>query len=400
MIAVEEAQARVIAGVRPLPAETVSLSEALGRVLAEDVAARVSHPPTEVSAMDGYAVRAADVSGVPVELVVVGEAGAGRGWTGTLGQGQAVRIFTGAPVPAGADAVVIQENTDAGTGKVLVKEGVRAGTFVRPAGLDFSTGEVLLKAGEVMTARRVGLAAAMNVPWLRVVRRPRIAILSTGDEIVMPGDPVAPGQIVSSNGPGLAAFVAAMGGVPIHLGIALDTRESLASLAAGAKGADMLVTTGGASVGDYDLVKPVLAELGMELDFYKIAMRPGKPLMFGSVGDIAVLGLPGNPVSAMVCATVFLGPAIMRMLGRPTELATARAVLGTPVRENDRRQEYLRGRLERGADGTLVATPFDRQDSAVMSRLAQADCLIVRPPFAPAAQAGDAVTVVPLDGGI
>lgn len=394
MISVEVARERVLAGVRPVGNEQVSISQAVGRILAEDVAARVSHPPVTVSAMDGYAVRASDVQTIPVTLSLIGESAAGRAFAGRVETGQAVRIFTGAPLPDGADAVVIQENTQKGGDAVTVLEGVSAGTFVRSAGLDFATGEVLVKAGRRLTARDIGLIAAMNVPWLMVRRRPRIAILSTGDELVMPGDPLGPSQIIGSNGPALAAFVTACGGEPILLGTALDSTESLRVMAAGARGADLLVTSGGASVGDYDLVQSALGEIGLKVDFYKIAMRPGKPLMFGNVGDVPVLGVPGNPVSALVCAYVFLGPAMRRMVGQPAEVETARAVLTRDLPANDQRRDHLRADLSRQPDGRWAATPFDRQDSAVMSGLAKAGCLVLRPPFAPAAKAGDLVDVM------
>jgi molybdopterin molybdotransferase len=354
--------------------------------------------------MDGYAVRAADVAALPARLTVIGSVPAGQAFAGTVGPGQAVRIFTGAPVPDGADAIVIQENTKAGDGTVEVVDGeAPKGRFVRPAGLDFRAGDVLLQSGRVLSARDIGLAAGMNVPWLKVTRRPRIAILATGDEIVMPGDPIGANQIVSSNALALAAFIAACGGSAIDLGIAPDTDDGLRTLAAGADGADMLLTTGGASVGDHDLVQRVLGDVGLEVDFWKIAMRPGKPLIFGHIGRTLLLGLPGNPVSALVCATLFLRPAIRAMLGaaevdEPPVIAT----LATDLPANDERQDYLRTALVRNADGTLVATVFDRtrQDSSVFSGLAGADGLVVRAPRAPAARAGETVAVIPLSGSI
>jgi molybdopterin molybdotransferase len=395
MISVEVAREKVVAGLKPVAAELVGLAQAHGRVLAQDVAARVAHPPVAVSAMDGYGVRARDLSAIPATLAVIGESAAGRAFAGTVGPGQAVRIFTGAPLPAGADAVVMQEDTTAAGRSVTIAQAVETGRFVRSAGLDFDVGEVLLPAGTLLGARAIGLAAAMNVPWLSVRRKPRVAVLSTGDEIVMPGDPMGPAQIVGSNGPALCALVAALGAEPIHLGIAQDSRESLTAMVAAAAGCDLLVTTGGASVGDYDLVQDVLAEAGLALDFYKIAMRPGKPLMFGRLKAVPVLGLPGNPVSALVCAMVFLEPVIKALLGLPTALNTVPAVLGSDLTGNDARQDYLRAALDRRADGTLVATPFAKQDSAVISGLARAGCLAIRPPHAPAAQMGDPIEVLP-----
>ena len=364
MISVAEAVARIEAAFTPLAAEQIALADALGRVLAEDVAARRSQPPAAVSAMDGYAVRAEDVATVPATLKVVGHVPAGGAYEGMIGPGEAVRIFTGAPLPAGADAIVIQENTEAGDGTVRVVDGkAPKGRYVRPAGLDFQEGEVLLEAGRVLTARDIGLAAGMNVPWLRVHRRPRIALLATGDEVVMPGDPLGPNQIVSSNGLALASFVRAQGGEPMDLGIALDSEESLRTLARGAAGADLLITTGGASVGEHDLVQKVLGKEGLEVDFWKIAMRPGKPLIFGQLGRTPLLGLPGNPVSALVCAVIFLGPALHRMLGITAQARPARtATLATPLPENDEREDYLRATLEIDADGKLLARPFQLQE--------------------------------------
>ena len=405
MISVEEALDRILAAFSPLPAETVGLSEALGRVLAEDVTARVDQPPSAVSAMDGYAVRANDVSTVPAQLTQIGEAPAGSAYDGVVGPGETVRIFTGAPLPEGADAIVIQEDADAQDGsegtQVTMRETVGAGTFVRPAGLDFKRGDVGVPAGKPVTARDIGLAAAMNVPWLRVHRRPRVAILGTGDEIVMPGDPIGPNQIVSSNGLALQAFVTASGGIPVHLGIAADSADSLSALAEGARGADLLVTTGGASVGKHDLVREVLVREGLDLDFWKIAMRPGKPLMFGRIGDTPMLGLPGNPVSSLVCALLFVRPALYRMQGRSgLEPETTQAVLTSALGANDRRQDYLRARLGRNDSGRLTATPFNRQDSSMLAALAHSDALIVRAPHAEPLDIGSEVTVLPIAGGL
>jgi len=402
MISVAEARQRITSALRPLAAEQVSLSEAHGRVLAQDVASRVTQPPQAVSAMDGYAVRAADVAQVPATLSVVGSAPAGSSYPGTVGAGQAVRIFTGAPLPDGSDTIVIQENTQRpDDGTVVVEESAATGTYVRPAGLDFAAGDVLLPAGRTLGARDVGLAAAMNVPWLMVRRRPRVAILSTGDEVVMPGDPIGPDQIVSSNGLALASAVRAFGGTPALLGIAPDDSGALQTMAAGAKGADMLVTTGGASVGDHDLIKDALGETGLKLEFFKIAMRPGKPLIFGDFNGTPMLGLPGNPVSSLVCAIMFLQPALAVMLGLDaTDVPLQTARLGGALPANDRREDYLRARLATDDDGVPVATAFDRQDSSMMATLTAADCLIVRPPHAPAAAAGERVRILPLQRDI
>ncbi|MEM7225852.1 MAG: gephyrin-like molybdotransferase Glp [Pseudomonadota bacterium] len=402
MIPVEEARARILSAFQPLPAEAVALSEGLGRTLAEDVLARVTQPREAVSAMDGYAVRAADVAHPPTTLTVAGEAPAGGSYDQALQPGEAVRIFTGGPLPHGADSVVIQENTEAQEdGQVLIKIGAEPGQFVRPAGLDFRAGDLGIAAGRVLSARDIGLAAAMNVPWLKVRRRPRIAILSTGDELVLPGEPLAAHQQVGSNAPALAAYVSSCGGQATNLGIAPDRKDALAALSEGARGADLLVTTGGASVGKHDLVQSALSEAGMALDFWKIAMRPGKPLMFGRLGEVPVLGLPGNPVSSLVCAVLFLGPAIEVMMGRdPNAVPTASAELGNELPANDRRQDYLRGSFVTQDDGRQVVTTAVRQDSSMLATLAHADCLVVRPPFAPPAQAGERVEIVLLKDGV
>lgn len=399
MLTVAEALDRILSAFTPLPGETVPLSDGLGRVLAQDVTARVTQPPKAVSAMDGYAVRAADVAEVPCVLRQIAEVPAGQSHEGPVSSGETVRIFTGAPLPDDTDSIVIQENTETEGDRIRVLESVSAGTYVRPAGLDFRAGEVGVPAGKRLTSRDIGLAAAMNVPWLKVHRRPRIAILATGDEVVMPGEPVGPNQILSSNGPSLAAFVRAHGGEPLLLGIAEDSEESLSRLASGARGADLLVTTGGASVGKHDLVRDVLVADGLDLDFWKIAMRPGKPLMFGTIGGTPMLGLPGNPVSTLVCGMLFLAPVLSRLQGLSDpgpRLETA--LLGADLGENDRRQDYLRARLEFAPDGTRRALPFPRQDSSMLATLAHADCLIVRAPHAPPAAAGSQVDIVPLLG--
>lgn len=398
MISVAEARQKILEPLGPTGVETVGLADALGRVLAEDLHARVTQPPVAVSAMDGYAVRAEDVAETPATLQQIGEAPAGGAYDGTVGPGEAVRIFTGGPIPSGANTIVIQEKVEANGTVITINEGAAEGKYVRPAGLDFSEGEVGVKSGRVLGARDVALAASMNCPWLRVHRKPRIAVLATGDELVMPGEPIGPNQIVSSNNVGLCAFVESSGAEAIDLGIALDTEDSLKTLAAGSRGADMLVTIGGASVGDHDLVRSVLGDVGLDVDFWRIAMRPGKPLMSGHLGDVAMLGLPGNPVSALVCSLIFLRPAIAKMLGLvDTQALNSKAALGCDIGANDRREDYLRATLERDDSGALVATPFEIQDSSMLSRLAHANCLIIRAPHAPAAPKGSQVDIIPLD---
>jgi molybdopterin molybdotransferase len=402
MLSVPDARSRILAAFSPLPPETLPVSDALGRVLAADLTARVTQPPAAMSAMDGYAVRARDVADVPARLTIVGEIPAGRDFPRGIGAGECVRIFTGAPLPEGADSIVIQEDTAREDDTVTVHAAAEAGQWVRPAGLDFMEGHPGLRAGRRLTARDVALASAMNRAWLQVHRRPRVAILATGDEVVLPGEPLGPNQIVSSNSVGLCAFVTACGGDPVHLGVAPDTRSDLAERIGAADGCDLLVTAGGASVGEHDLVQQVLAECGAELDFWKIAMRPGKPLMFGTLDRTPVLGVPGNPVSGLVCATLFLRPAIEVMQGRPGTVPTARASLGAELPANGQRESYLRARVESrtgAADGGPVVTAFDKQDSSVLSRLADADVLIIRPAHAPAASVGTPVDIVPLDQG-
>jgi molybdopterin molybdotransferase len=401
VISVEEALARLLALIETLPAEQIALSDGLGRVLAEEVAARRTQPPFAVSAMDGYAVRAEDVTRVPVELRIVAEVPAGAGFGGRVGAGEAARIFTGAPMPAGTDTVVIQEDTRRDGGTVRVLEAARPGRHVRPEGLDFRDGDTPLQPGRRLSARDIGLIAAMNRPWLFVHRRPRVGILSTGDEIVMPGDPIGPHQIVSSNSLALAAIIAGCGGIAVSVGNAPDDPEALRRIAAGTRGVDLLVTTGGASVGEHDLVQAALAEDGFELDFWQIAMRPGKPLMVGRYHGTPMLGLPGNPVSTFVCAMLFLMPALERLSGIATPAASiaASARLGAPISGNDRRQDYLRARLVRAADGVEEVVPFATQDSSMMRLLAEADCLIIRPPHASALPSGAVVPILRFPSG-
>jgi molybdopterin molybdotransferase len=399
MLTVRDAHARVIAAFEALPSELVSVADAAGRVLATPPAARLTQPPSDLSAMDGYAMRAADVPTVPTTLEVVGQAPAGGSYDNVLMAGQAVRIFTGGPLPRGADAIVIQEDTKADGDKITIIEAPTLGRHIRKAGLDFKTGDTLFKTGQLLTTRDVALAAAMNQPWLSVHRKPRVAILSTGDELVMPGEPVGRNQIVSSSGVAVAALVRAWGGEPTLFDIARDDAKLIQDrIAAGAQH-DLLVTLGGASVGDHDLVQGALKAQGFALDFWKIAMRPGKPLMFAAKERARVLGLPGNPVSTMVCALLFLKPALERMLGQPGELvATRPALVAVDLKANDQREDYVRARLSPGADGAVTVEPHKVQDSSMLSVLAWANGLLVRPAHDPARKAGDIVQVIDLSG--
>ncbi|MEC9347407.1 MAG: gephyrin-like molybdotransferase Glp [Pseudomonadota bacterium] len=401
MIPVAEARRKILDGLPRVPSEVVSLERAAGRVLAADVIARRTQPPADLSAMDGYAVRSVDCTSPGAVLQQVGESAAGHGFAGTVGPMQTARIFTGAPLPAGADAVLIQEDASVDGTRVTATIAVAAGAHIRRAGIDFTEGDAVLRAGRVLAPRDIGLAAACNVPWLTVSRRPRIALLSTGDELVRPGEPIGPDQIVSSNALSIAALVRQAGGEPVDLGIALDRPDSLRDAAAQAAGCDLLVTLGGASVGEHDLVRGTLAEQGLALDFWKIAMRPGKPLMFGRTGDQPLLGLPGNPVSALVCGLLFLAPAIRHMAGAgATAPRLAEARLGADMRANDTREDYVRAGLDFDADGGAIVTPFARQDSSMLSALSRAGALIVRAPHAPAIPAGTVVRYIPLDLGL
>ena len=350
-----------------------------------------------MSAMDGYALRAADgLAGARIE--VSGDAPAGRPFAGEVAAGTAVRLFTGSVVPDGADAVLPQEDVERTGDWIMVREPAQAGRHIRRAGQDFRTGDTLVPSGIRLGARSIGLIAAGNHPWVTVHRRPRVAILATGNEIVLPGEPLMAGGIVSSNAHALAALVRAGGGAPLVLPVAPDDPAAIASVADRLTGVDLLVTTGGASVGDHDLVQSSLATRGFALDFWRIAMRPGKPLLFGRLGDVPVLGLPGNPVSAFVCAVLFLLPALARLAGLPaTGLPATAAQLGAPVAANDHRADHLRATLVAHEAGHFVATAFERQDSSLMRLLAGAGCLILRPPNAPALPAGATVSVLRLD---
>jgi molybdopterin molybdotransferase len=399
MLSVEDALARITAAFRLQPAEWVHLAAGHGRVLARDLVAPRDQPPAAVSAMDGYAVRAADLAGGGAELRLIGSAPAGGRFEGEVGPGETVRIFTGGLLPAGADAVALQENARAEGDRIRLDGRVEPGTFVRPAGLDFQRGELALSAGRRLGARDLGFAAALNQVWLPVRRQPRIALLATGDELVMPGQALAPTQIVNSNSIALAAMVTAWGGLVSDLGVVRDEPAELAAVADQLAGADLLVTLGGASVGEHDLVQRVLGEHGLELDFWRIAMRPGKPLMFGTIRGVPLIGLPGNPVSAGVCALLFVRAAIAVMLGLDPTPPEIPAVLGRALEPNDRRQEYLRARAEWSTDGRLVAVPAEIQDSSMLATFARADCLIKRAPFAPAMPVGTPVQVLPLASG-
>ena len=400
MLSVADAIARVTEGFSLIGSEQVGLSDAVGRVLAEDLNSRRNQPPVAVSSMDGYAVRTEDIADVPASLKQRGVSRAGDGYNGVVGVGECVRIFTGAPVPEGADAVVIQEVTSTDGDRIVISESAIKGADIRSAGIDFHVGKILLRAGKILSARDIGLAASMNIPWLLVRRRPQISFVATGDEIVMPGNSLAEDQIVSSNSFALGALVRVLGGVPVDLGIARDTEDSLRSIILGASGADALVTIGGASVGEYDLVRRVMIAEGLKLDFYKVAMRPGKPLIFGEWNKIPLLGLPGNPVSAGGTSAIFLRAAMEVMLGTGDgNIVTEQVRLGRDLPQNGKREDFMRGTLVQDTGGQLYATPFALQDSAMMALFAESNCLLIRAPYAPAAKAGDPVLITRLDFG-
>jgi molybdopterin molybdotransferase len=398
LMPVTDAMAAILAGADALPEEMVPLEDAFHRVLARDIASLRTQPPEPMSAMDGYAVRAADAT-LGAKLRVIGEIAAGKPFDRPLQTGEALRIFTGGVLPAGADAVVIQEDTTRDSDIVGINEAAISGKHIRPAGVDFNEGDVLLRAGTRLTDRDLALAAGMNHPSLPVRRRPVVAVLATGDELVMPGAVPGPGQIVLSNGFALRALARAEGAEVIDLGIAVDTLEATTSAIQRAIDlkADVLITTGGASVGDHDLVQQSLINAGVEMAFWRIAMRPGKPMMHGRRQGMRVIGLPGNPVSSYVCGFLFMVPLLRALSGR-NEVAHALepAVLGRDLAANDQREDYLRTRLETRADGTVVATPVIKQDSSLLGNLAVAEGLLIRKPFAPAAAAGDSCAIMRL----
>jgi molybdopterin molybdotransferase len=397
-LSVSEARRRILEDVAPTEPENVAIEAAAGRTLAAPLSARLTQPPFDASAMDGYAVRAADTQILPATLTVIGEAAAGHPFGGSVNTGQAVRIFTGAPMPAGTDAIVIQENTARDGAKVIVREGIADPGHIRHRGIDFKQGDTLLPAGRRIGPREIALAASMGHGTLQVRRRPRIAMLSTGDELVPPGRTPGPGQIVASNHLGVGALLEVAGAEVRQLGIARDTREDLAAHIAQAADSDVLVTIGGASVGDHDLVGPVLEARGMALSFWKIAMRPGKPLMFGKLGAARVVGLPGNPVSSLVCGRIFLVPLVRALLGQSAASEdTVQAHVTVALAPNGPREHYMRATSRPGPDGMPLVTPVRSQDSSLLSALSEADCLLLRPVEAPAVPSGGLVPILRLD---
>ena len=398
LVPVADAQERLLNSATPLHrVESVTLDMAEGRVLAKDLTARLTQPPFNASAMDGYALRFGDAAESGALLTVIGVSAAGRAYEGTVGKGEAVRIFTGAPVPAGADCVLLQEDAERlDDGRIRTTYPLREGQHIRPRGQDFAEGEVVLPAGMVMDFSRLTVAAAMNLPTLDVYRRPLVAILATGDELVTPGSEPGPSQIVASNTFGIAALARSAGAHVLDLGIVPDDKAEITAAIGRAQvaKADVIVTLGGASVGDHDLVQATMVAAGMQLDFWRIAMRPGKPLMVGSLGETHVLGLPGNPVSSLVCGLLFLEPLIRKLASLPPVKRETVARTAVMLAANDQRQDYVRATLTKSADGGWLAEPFSKQDSSMMKVFSRSDCLIIRPARAPELAAGSLCTVL------
>ncbi|WP_170458988.1 molybdopterin molybdotransferase MoeA [Ruegeria arenilitoris] len=390
MITVEEARQLLFGLVATMPEEQIALADAAGRVLMRDVKAERDQPPFAASSMDGYALKSAEVERHAM-FKVIGEAAAGQRFTGRVGPGQAVRIFTGAPVPDGADFVVIQEDTDLRGDLLTITEEPGQKTNIRPAGVDFTIGDVV-SAPRVLSPEDLALLAAMNVPTVSVATKPQIALIATGNELVMPGETPGRDQIIASNSFGIKALLEKAGAHVRMLPVAQDTLSSLETAFGLAEGSDLVVTIGGASVGDYDLVAEASHRLGLEQSFYKVLMRPGKPLMAGRLGDAAMIGLPGNPVSAMVCGYLFLVPLVKKMLGIQTvDPILHQAILSEALPPNGPREHYMRARLD--SNGIRA---FEDQDSSLLSVLARSNALLMRPPNDPARAAGETVSYLPI----
>lgn len=393
----------VLAGASSVGTQEIDLAQANGRILSEDLISKRTQPPFSASAMDGYAVRHNDLGHSETTLTLVGEAAAGHPYQGQVGKAECIRIFTGASVPNDTDTIIIQEDTSSRGDQITILENASMGKFVRPAGLDFQTGDCLLTKGTMLDPQSLSLCASMDYPSLIVCAKPKVAVLATGDELVFPGQSTNPGQIIASNTFGVSAIAESAGAQVTNLGIALDTLDDLKSKIDKAlgDGADLIVTSGGASVGDHDLVKPVMESFGFRFSFVKIAMRPGKPVIFGQATidgkERRFLGLAGNPVSSLVSSHIFLKPLIRLLGGYPADMAKpVQATLRVGLFANDEREDYVRGKASRGADGELIVEPFERQDSSMLATLSKADCLIIRPINAHAAKAGDTTRVIML----
>ena len=397
LLPVDEARKRILDGVKSLSVESIALHKACGRVLAVDVKAKRDQPPFRASAMDGYAVRHEDVRQLPVALQIIGTSAAGHGFKGSVRPGTTVRILTGAPLPRGADTIVIQENTEREGDELRVIEATAEGKNVRRAGLDFAKGELLVGKGGVLTPRDIGLLAAGNAVTVKVYCRPKIVLFTTGDELVLPGNRPRADQIVSSNSHAIAAMAEKFGAVVVNLGIVKDNLKATIAAVRNGLGADVLLTTGGASVGDHDYVQAAFKAAGVNIGFWKIALRPGKPFMYGRKGKTHVMGLPGNPVSALVTARIFLKPLLDRFMGLPDVTQEQTAILDGNLPANDSRQDYMRATLVVAADGCRTVSPFSAQDSSMQRTLQSSQALIIRPPNAPEVRNGDSVSVLLLD---
>ncbi|WP_319568588.1 molybdopterin molybdotransferase MoeA [Cohaesibacter marisflavi] len=398
LLNVDDALEQLLSDISVSEVENISLHNATARVLAADLVANRDQPPFRASAMDGYAIRADNVKELPTKLQIIGEVPAGYHFPDAVHNWEAVRIFTGAPVPEGADTVVMQEKTERDGAFVTIQQEITKGSNIREAGQDFATGETLLKKGTELTYRHLALAAAMNHAVLPVYKRPVIAILATGDELVLPGETPTESQIIAANNFAIASFAQTIGADIMDLGIARDDMTEISTTIEKAVAAevDCLITIGGVSVGDHDLVQEALKRAGMDLKFWRIAMRPGKPLLAGKLGKTQVLGLPGNPVSSMTCALLFLQPIIRKMLGKKGPYKITDAVLGSALPENDYRQSYMRARTHIDKDGRTVASIFSDQDSSKLSSFAEADCVIIRPPNSPASKVGTPCQIITL----
>lgn len=400
LLPVDEALSRLLNDAEPRGEEKVSIAKAHGRFLSQNITSKRAQPPFNASAMDGYAVRYADANKAGMTLHVVGESAAGHRFNGSFGQGETVRIFTGAPVPIEADTILIQENAKViGDNVIEVTDPVQANRHIRLKGVDFDENQMLLQKSRRLDYSALTLAACMNQSHVSVFKKPKICVLATGDELVEPGGTPGEDQIISSNSLGVVALCSSAGAEAVDLGIASDDMDDIKTRVQKAidSKADILVTIGGASVGDYDLVQKALVEMGMELNFWKIAMRPGKPLMFGKLGDMRFMGLPGNPASCLVTANLFLAPLVRKLAGNPATQVIQKANTTADLPENTERQEYIRARIERDDNGDLIATPFSRQDSSLVRVFADANGLLIRPPNAKATKAGETCDIILLD---
>ena len=397
LLPVDQALEKLLQSAEPKGTELKPISQLRGRILATDLVSKRTHPPFNASAMDGYAVKYKDASEIGATLKVVGESAAGHGFHGTFEDGETVRIFTGAPVPSSADTILIQENTEKqDDGFVKVTSPAQANRHIRLAGVDFSKDDVLLKQFREMDYSAITLAASMNYAEVEVFQKPLISVLATGDELVSPGEEPGLDQIIASNAYGVMAMCESAGADILDLGIAQDKLDVIKASVQKALDSetDILVTIGGASVGDHDLVQQALTEMGMELNFWKIAMRPGKPLMYGTLGKMRVMGLPGNPASSLVTASLFLAPLVRKLAGRETATPQTTAKLTVDLPENDHRQEYMRAHIETGENGDKTVTPFKRQDSSLVRVFADANGLLIRPPHAKAAVKGEICDII------